>query len=102
MALVTSIAPGRGMIAAVCDALGLSRATWHRRQAAAARSPVVVRPRAKPPRALTTSEHETVIAVLREPQYADLAPAEIYATLLDQGICHCSIRTTYRVLHTHQ
>jgi len=26
------------------------------------------------------------------------APAEVYATLLDQGIYHCSIRTMYRIL----
>jgi len=24
---------------------------------------------------------------------ADQAPAEVYATLLDEGVCHCSIRT---------
>jgi putative transposase len=25
-------------------------------------------------------------------------PAEIYATLLDEGVYHCSIRTMYRIL----
>jgi len=102
MAVVAEIEPNRGMLGAACDALGLSRATWHRRQAAAARPPVPVRPRPRPARALTASEHETVIALLREPHHADLAPAEIYATLLDQGIYHCSIRTMYRILHAHQ
>lgn len=102
MAVVTAIAPGRGMITAACDALGLSRATWHRRRAAAARPPVSLRPRPRPARALTASEHDAVIALLREPRYVDLAPAEIYATLLDQGVYHCSIRTMYRILHAHQ
>jgi putative transposase len=30
--------------------------------------------------------------------FADQAPAEIYATLLDEGVYHCSIRTMYRIL----
>src|SRR6266481_3928785 len=30
--------------------------------------------------------------------FADQAPAEIYASLLDEGIYHCSIRTMYRML----
>ena len=32
---------------------------------------------------------------------ADLAPAEVYATLLDEGVYHCSIRTLYRILDEH-
>ena len=35
------------------------------------------------------------------PRFADQAPAEIYATLLDEGVYHCSIRTMYRVLSQH-
>jgi transposase InsO family protein len=42
-----------------------------------------------------------VLDLLREPRFADLAPAEIYATLLDEGIYHCSIRTLYRILDDH-
>jgi putative transposase len=29
------------------------------------------------------------------------ALAEIYATLLDEGVYHCSIRTMYRILGQH-
>jgi putative transposase len=36
--------------------------------------------------------------VLRAPAFVDQAPGEIYATLLDQDIYHCSIRTMYRLL----
>ena len=35
---------------------------------------------------------------LHEPRFADLAPAEVYATLLDEGRYLCSERTMYRVL----
>ena len=38
---------------------------------------------------------------LREPRFVDLAPAEIYATLLDEGTYGCSIRTMYRILAEH-
>ena len=48
-----------------------------------------------------TGERQTVLDLLREPRFADLAPAEIYATLLDEGIYHCSIRTLYRILADH-
>ena len=33
--------------------------------------------------------------------FADQAPAEIYASLLDEGVYHCSIRTMYRILGQH-
>ena len=36
--------------------------------------------------------------LLRSPRFADLAPAEIYATLLDEGVYHCSVSTMYRLL----
>jgi len=39
-----------------------------------------------------------VLDLLRSPRFADLAPAEIYATLLDEGTYLCSISTMYRIL----
>jgi putative transposase len=42
-----------------------------------------------------------VLAVLHEPQFVDLAPAEVYATLLDEGRYLCSERTMYRLLAAH-
>jgi len=42
-----------------------------------------------------------VLDLLRSPRFADLAPAEVYATLLDEGAYHCSIRTMYRILATN-
>jgi transposase InsO family protein len=47
---------------------------------------------------LQTGPRQTVLDLLRSPRFADLAPAEIYATLLDEGIYHCSISTMYRIL----
>jgi putative transposase len=39
-----------------------------------------------------------VLDVLHEPRFMDLAPAEVYATLLDEGIYLCAERTMYRIL----
>jgi putative transposase len=39
-----------------------------------------------------------VLDQLHSPRFVDQAPAEVYATLLDEGIYHCSIRTMYRIL----
>jgi putative transposase len=39
--------------------------------------------------------------VLRSEEFVDMAPAEIYAVLLDRGIYLCSESTTYRLLRRH-
>ncbi len=36
--------------------------------------------------------------MLHEPRFIDLAPAQVYAALLDEGTYHCSERTMYWVL----
>ena len=73
MNAVAALPPDCGLISAVCAALGLSRATFHRRQALAKRPPAPVRPRPKPARALATHERQGVLDLLREPQYVDQA-----------------------------
>jgi putative transposase len=58
-------------------------------------------PRRPPPRALQAEERAAVLGVLHEPRFVDLAPAEVYATLLDEGRYLCSERTMYRLLAAH-
>jgi putative transposase len=101
MDAVAALAPEREVIAAVCAALGLSRASFHRRRAKVTQPPAAARPRPKPARALEADERQGIIDLLREPRFVDQAPAEIYASLLDEGLYHCSIRTMYRILHRH-
>jgi putative transposase len=79
---------------AACRALGVSRASLYRRR----RSRPVASVRSQPPRALTAGERGTVLDQLHSPRFVDQAPAEVYATLLDEGVYHCSIRTMYRIL----
>src|SRR5437588_1632253 len=96
MATVTQIGPRLG-IAPTCAALGLPRATYYRRRQPAR----AATPRRPSPRALGGAEHEQVLAVLHEPRFADQAPAEVYATLLDEDRYLCSERTYYRLLAEH-
>src|SRR6266508_3459177 len=93
MATVTDLGPRLG-IAPTCAALGLPRATYYRRR----RPRRAPRPRGRPSRALPAGEQAAVLAVLHEPRFVDLAPAEVYATLLDEECYLCSERTLYRVL----
>jgi putative transposase len=99
MDAVAATAYETGVIAAVCAAVGLSRASFHRHQTAAKNPPALMRPRPKPARALGEAERSRVLDLLREDRFVDQAPAEVYATLLDEGLYHCSIRTMYRILH---
>ena len=98
---LAELIPGRGLTAAACAALGMARASVYRERARRARPPAAPRPRPSPHRALSTAERQTVLDLLREPPFADQSPAEVYATLLDQGRYHCSIRTMYRILASH-
>src|SRR5437870_13684137 len=96
MAAVTGLASSVG-IRAACDALKLPRASYYRERRAAG-SPSVAASRPLPARALRPAERETVLAHLHEERFQDRSPAAVYATLLDEGRYHCSIRTMYRFL----
>jgi len=43
-----------------------------------------------------------VLATLHSQRFVDRAPAQIWATLLDERIYYCSIRTMYRLLAAQQ
>src|SRR5665811_1945747 len=49
-------------------------------------------------RSLRPAERESVLSCLHEERFQDRSPAAVYATLLDEGRYHCSIRTMYRLL----
>lgn len=80
-----------------CQALQVPSASYYRwRQRAAGPSPRAPRPR--PARALTPAEQTIVLGHLHSERFQNHAPAAVYATLLDEGHYHCSIRTMYRLL----
>jgi putative transposase len=97
MATVTEVGSRLG-IAPTCAALELPRATYYRRRQP---RPPAGR-RRSPPRTLAAAERQAVLTRLHEPRFVDLAPAEVYATLLDEGQYLCSERTMYRILAVHQ
>jgi putative transposase len=88
--------PALGPVAA-CAALGVSRASLHRLQNPPPPLPEP-RQRPSPPRALTAEERVIVLGHLHAERFQDRCPAEIYGTLLDEGVYCCSIRTLYRLL----
>jgi putative transposase len=79
-----------------CRALGASPATIYRR-----RRPPEPRPsraRSRPARSLSDKEREAVLEVLHCERFVDCSPAQVYATLLDEGRYLASERTMYRLL----
>ena len=95
MAAVVALTPGSGLTTAVCTALEVSRASVHRHRAALTAAPRVTKPRPSVARALPESARDQVLAHLRAPRLKDQTPTEVYATLLDEGVYLCSIRTMY-------
>jgi putative transposase len=96
MPTVTELAVDVGTSAA-CHALCMPRASYYRDRRKAS-SPTVTSSRPSPARALRPAERETVLACVHEERFQDRSPAAVYATLLDEGQYHCSIRTMYRLL----
>jgi putative transposase len=94
MNAVIDIAPELG-VSATCEAFGVARATYYRK-----RAPMLgPKPRrASPSRRLCDTERKAVLGALHEPRFVDLAPAEVHATLLEEGRYLCSVRTMHRVL----
>jgi transposase InsO family protein len=81
-----------------CAVLNVPRASFYRRRgldSAPVPAPAV---KGAPARALAPAERETVLACLHEERFQNASPAAVYATLLDEGAYHCSIRTIYRIL----
>lgn len=91
----TELAPLMGTKGA-CQAVGRARATYYRHtQPADPKPPGTRRPS---PRALTSGEIAEVLEVLHSDRFVDMAPAEIYATLLDEGKYLASVSSMYRIL----
>ena len=87
--------------APACQALGLPRASLYRMRKPP--NPEAPRPpQPPPPRALAPGEREAVLDILHSERFMDHAPAQIHATLLDEGTYLCSPRTMYRILDSAQ
>ena len=76
--------------------LGRPRATHYRHRQAPRLGPPAPRP--APANSLSEAERQQVLTVLRSEEFCDLAPAQVWARLLDDGVWLCSISTMYRLL----
>ena len=97
---VDCLEPSVGVVRA-CATLGVNRARVYRVRARRCHlAGVNVRrgPRPRPPLALTGVEQDALLQVLNSERFADMAPASIHATLLDEGRYLGSVRTMYRLL----
>jgi putative transposase len=120
MTAAMRIAPEIGA-APACRRLGASRATYYRRLARSSRDAdrkealAALDPSMKsspdreemalarsacrvPGRALAAAERQALLDALPSERFADRSPAEVYATLLDEGVYLGSIRTMHRLL----
>ncbi len=84
-----------------CQALGLPAAAFYRSRNGEGGGR---RPKNSPGsrRALQPEEKDLVRNTLNSERFADQAPREVYASLLDEGTYLCSVSTMYRILREHQ
>jgi putative transposase len=88
-----------GETSALCQSIGVSRASLYRRGQPARPSTSTWRsPRAPSPRALVAAERQAVLDALHSERFLDQSPAEVHATLLEEQTYLGSVRTMYRVL----
>lgn len=100
MAATEQLAADLGNVSQACAALGVARAGLYRQRRP--RGVGQARSRPTPARALSPVERQSVLDVLHEERFADLAPPQVYAELLGEGQFLCSIRTMYRILEAKQ
>lgn len=80
-----------------CALSGVPRASFYRRRnPAPQRCEPTVRP--APPNALSEAERATLVEVLNSDRFADKAPRQVWAALLDEGVYLASVSTMYREL----
>jgi len=97
---VTELAPHVGVRKA-CELVGAPQAGYYRRHrhspAPARPAPIPHRDRSQP-RALNATEQQAILDVLHGDRFVDASPAEVWATLLDEGVYLGSQSTFYRLL----
>ena len=83
-----------GETAALCQSVGVSRASLYRRRRPAPPS-TPTQPHAPSPRALGAPERQAVLDVLHSERFVDQSPAEVHATLLEEQTYLYLRKTSY-------
>jgi len=97
---VIELTPQLGVRGA-CEAVGAAQAGYyrrHRQSLAPPRPEPILHRQRHQPRGLSTAEQQGILEVLHSDRFADLAPAEVWAVLLDEGVYLGSESTFYRLL----
>jgi putative transposase len=99
MSAVAALMPHIGLSRA-CRVFTLNRGLVYRdrRRRRATVSRIVRRERPRPPLAFSIREQQLLLGLLGSERFVDMAPAAVFATLLDEGQYFGSIRTMYRLL----
>lgn len=79
---------------ALCDAFTLPRSSFYRSQKPVLKTAF----KHRSPRRIVDEKRSGILSILNSRRFCDRAPAEIYATLLDEGTYLCAVRTMYRIL----
>ncbi|MGA2933414.1 MAG: IS3 family transposase [Acidimicrobiales bacterium] len=82
-----------------CAAVGRARASHYRRLKPCRTTER--KPRPSPPNKLSDEEVDAVLEVLRSERFADCSPAQVYFTLLDEGVYLASESSYYRILRSN-
>ncbi len=90
-------------VGAACRLMGVSRATWYRRQHPALQvaEPIPQRQRHQPA-ALSQEEREQILAFLAEDRFEDLSVSQVFYRLLDEGTYIASESTWHRIARANQ
>ncbi len=93
---------------AACRAFGVNARSYrHRRQVQTSGAPLRARdarpkrPRKPHPAELTATERQAVLDALCSQRFYDKPPAQVYHSLLDEGVYLCSVKQMYRLLADH-
>lgn len=83
-------------IGTLCDVLGEPRSSWYRWSNPLANAGPQQNRTSH--RKVSVEDEKQILDILNSERFCDMAPGEVYATLLDEGVYLCSERTMYRIL----
>jgi putative transposase len=83
----------------LCEVLGIAQSTYYRWSSPKQESSTIKKPS---PRKLSQEEENEILSIVNSEIFCDMAPAEIFFTLLDQGLYYCSERTIYRIMERNR